>query len=147
VKKLLAVLLSASCAVAQQPVALRNHLIIGGTASPTLVLGSAGNRITLSPIGGTSLGVNGVAVGMGGGGLTLGSSTSGQVLINRGGTVGGGDLPYLECFPDKTTDPPLSPDFVVMTGAEIVAIAEELRLNSENATAQTPPDSGTKNHE
>jgi len=51
----------------------------------------------------------------------------------RAGTVDGVDVTHLWYDPDLKLDPPLSPDFVVMTGAEIVAIAEELRRNSENA--------------
>jgi hypothetical protein len=57
----------------------------------------------------------------------------------RAGTVDGVDVTHLWYDPDLKLDPPLSPDFVVMTGAEIVAIAEELRHNSEN-TKDMPPE-------
>ena len=51
----------------------------------------------------------------------------------RAGTVDGVDVTDLWYDSSKTLDPPLSPEFVVMSGAEILEVAEAIRLNSENA--------------
>lgn len=50
----------------------------------------------------------------------------------RAEIVDGQSVTDLWFDPSLKLDPPLSPEFIVMTGAEILAIAEELRSNSEN---------------
>ncbi len=56
----------------------------------------------------------------------------------RAETVDGKNVTDLWYDSALKLDPTLSPECVVMTGAEIVAIAEELRLNSENADVLAP---------
>ena len=49
----------------------------------------------------------------------------------RAGTVDGVDVTELWYSSSKKLDPPLSPEWIVMSGAEILEIAESIRLNSE----------------
>lgn len=51
----------------------------------------------------------------------------------RAGTVDGVDVSDIWYDPDRMLDPPLLPECVVMTGKEVLEIAEELRLIAENA--------------
>lgn len=51
----------------------------------------------------------------------------------RAGTVDGVDVTDLWYDSSKKLDAPLSPEWVVMSGAEILEVAETIRLNSENA--------------
>lgn len=51
----------------------------------------------------------------------------------RAGTVDGVDVSGLWYDSSRKLDEPLSPEWIVMSGVEILEIAEEIRLNSENA--------------
>lgn len=54
----------------------------------------------------------------------------------RAVNVGGVDVIDLWDDPFKSLDYPLLPEFVVMSGAEILEVAEAIRLNSENADVE-----------
>lgn len=53
--------------------------------------------------------------------------------------VDGVDVSDLWYDSDAKLDPPLSPEFVILTGKEIVEIAEEIKLKAENDQADASP--------